>query len=159
KHRRHDGAARPAARGSRAADDERPAFDGRIRREVSTGGVPTGIARAEIAARRGRGQEMSYFEVAVIGAGPSGLSCAAQAAELGMSHVLLEAEDHPAHTIYRYQKGKHVMAEPNVLPLRSPLTFTAGKREAVLGAWGDEIRQYRVNVKYRSAVTAISGGK
>jgi CRP-like cAMP-binding protein/thioredoxin reductase len=51
------------------------------------------------------------------------------------------------------------MAEPNVLPLRSPLTFTAGKREAVLGAWGDEIRQYRVNVKYRSAVTAISGGK
>ncbi|HYL17369.1 MAG TPA: cyclic nucleotide-binding domain-containing protein [Burkholderiales bacterium] len=102
---------------------------------------------------------MNQFEIAVIGAGPSGLSCAAHAAELGLSHVLLEAEDHPAHTIYRYQKGKHVMAEPNVLPLRSPLTFTAGKREAVLDTWDGELRKYRVNIRYGSAVTSISGSK
>ena len=43
--------------------------------------------------------------------------------------MLLEAEDHPSNTIYKYQKGKHVMAEPQVLPLRSPLTFGAGKRD------------------------------
>ncbi len=49
--------------------------------------------------------------------------------ELGVSHVLLEAERHPADTIYKYQKGKHVMAEPAVLPLRSPLSFAAGTRE------------------------------
>ena len=35
-----------------------------------------------------------------------------RAAELGVSHVLLEAERHPADTIYKYQKGKYVMAEP-----------------------------------------------
>ena len=49
--------------------------------------------------------------IAIVGSGPSGLSCAAHAAELNISHVLLEAEGHPSHTIYRYQKGKHVMAE------------------------------------------------
>jgi len=27
------------------------------------------------------------------------------------------------------------MVEPNVLPLRSPLTFLAGTREQILGAW------------------------
>lgn len=97
--------------------------------------------------------------IAIVGSGPSGLSCAAHAAELGVSHVLIEAEDHASHTIYRYQKGKHVMAEPGILPLRSPITFVAGKREAVLGKWDEEVQKYKVNVKYRSTVTAISGSK
>ena len=37
-----------------------------------------------------------------------------------------------ANTIQKYQKGKHVMAEPGILPLRSPIAFEAGKREAIL---------------------------
>ncbi len=73
--------------------------------------------------------------------GPIGLSAAAHAAELGESHVLLEAEHHAADTIYKYQKGKYVMAEPSVLPLRSPMSFAAGTREAVLGAWDDRDRE------------------
>ena len=52
------------------------------------------------------------FEIAIVGSGPSGLSAAAHAAELGVAHVLLESERHPADTIYKYQKGKYVMAEP-----------------------------------------------
>ena len=67
--------------------------------------------------------------IAIIGSGPSGLSCAAHAASRKISHVLLEAESHASHTIYRYQKGKHVMAEPAILPLRSDLSFAAGRRE------------------------------
>ena len=54
------------------------------------------------------------FKIAIIGSGPSGLSAAAHAAELGVSHVLLEAEKQAANTIYKYQKGKHVMAEPEI---------------------------------------------
>ena len=95
--------------------------------------------------------------IAVIGSGPSGLSCAAHAAELGISHVLLEAEEHASDTIYRYQKGKHVMAEPAILPLRSPMTFLAAKREEVLGKWNAELDRYKVDIRYRSAVTAITG--
>jgi CRP-like cAMP-binding protein/Fe-S-cluster-containing hydrogenase component 2/thioredoxin reductase len=97
------------------------------------------------------------FKIAVIGAGPSGLSCAAHAAELGVSHVLLEAEQHPSHTIYQYQKGKHVMAEPGVLPLRSPMSFAAGKREDILALWDKEIEKYKVNLRLGARVTAISG--
>ena len=97
--------------------------------------------------------------IAIIGSGPSGLSCAAHAAELNVPHVLLEAEEHPSHTIFRYQKGKHVMAEPGILPLRSPITFAAGKREAILGTWDEDLAKYKVSIKYRSAVTAITGAK
>ena len=98
-------------------------------------------------------------KIAIIGSGPGGLSCAAHAAELGVPHVLLEAEDHASHTIYRYQKGKHVMNEPGILPLRSPMSFTAGKREVVLGQWDKELDKYKVNIKYRSAVKSITGAK
>ena len=65
-------------------------------------------------------------KIAIVGSGPSGLSAAAHAAELGIPHVLLESEKHARDTIYKYQKGKHVMAEPSVLPLRSPMSFGAG---------------------------------
>ena len=64
-------------------------------------------------------------KIAVVGAGPGGLSAAAHAAELGVSHVLLEKTPKHADTIQKYQKGKHVMAEPNVLPLQ-PRALRAG---------------------------------
>jgi CRP-like cAMP-binding protein/Fe-S-cluster-containing hydrogenase component 2/thioredoxin reductase len=97
------------------------------------------------------------FKIAIIGSGPSGLSAAAHAAELGVSHILLEAEQHPADTIYKYQKGKYVMAEPSVLPLRSPMTFAAGTREQILGTWDQELAKYAVNMRHGAGVTAISG--
>jgi CRP-like cAMP-binding protein/thioredoxin reductase/Fe-S-cluster-containing hydrogenase component 2 len=95
------------------------------------------------------------FKIAVVGSGPAGLSAAAHAAEKGVSHVLLEAEPHLSNTIFLYQKGKHVMDEPGILPLRSPLKFTAGTREEVLGAWDSGIVKSKSNVYYQNEVTAI----
>jgi CRP-like cAMP-binding protein/thioredoxin reductase/Pyruvate/2-oxoacid:ferredoxin oxidoreductase delta subunit len=97
--------------------------------------------------------------IAIVGSGPAGLSCAARAAHHGLSHVLLEAEAQPSNTIFRYQKGKHVMAEPAVLPLRSALSFAPGRREAVLAKWREEIEHYKINVRYRAPVTRITGTK
>jgi CRP-like cAMP-binding protein/thioredoxin reductase/Fe-S-cluster-containing hydrogenase component 2 len=99
------------------------------------------------------------FKIAIIGSGPAGLSAAGHAAELKIPHILLEAEQHAADTIYKYQKGKHVMAEPGVLPLRSPMTFTAGSRESIIGAWDEELKKYNVNIRYGAQVTGITGGK
>jgi len=99
------------------------------------------------------------FKIVIVGAGPSGLSAAGRAAELGVKHVLLEATRHPADTIYKYQKGKHVMAEPNVLPLRSPMSFGAGAREKVLETWDKELAKLKVNIRYGAQVTSIKGQK
>ncbi|MDR3418045.1 MAG: cyclic nucleotide-binding domain-containing protein [Nevskia sp.] len=95
----------------------------------------------------------------MIGSGPAGLSAAAHAAELGLSHVLLEAEDHLSNTIYRYQKGKYVMAEPSILPLRSPVSFAAGKREQILDTWNKECAGHKTNVRHRAEVTGVSGSR
>jgi Fe-S-cluster-containing hydrogenase component 2/thioredoxin reductase/CRP-like cAMP-binding protein len=97
------------------------------------------------------------FELAVVGAGPGGLSAAARAAEQGMSHVLLESAQKHANTVQQYQHHKHVMAEPSVLPLRSDVAFAAGRREEILDAWRRAIEASRINVRYRSEVTGIEG--
>ena len=62
----------------------------------------------------------------------AGGAAAAPAAERGLSYVLLERTDHLADTIHCYQKRKHVMAEPSVIPMRGELPFAAGPREAIL---------------------------
>lgn len=74
-----------------------------------------------------------------------------------MAHVLLEKTDHLSDTIFRYQKGKHVMATPSQLVLRSDFDFDAGKREKILQTWNDQAASQNVQVRYRSEVTAISG--
>jgi len=110
------------------------------------------------------------YQIAIVGAGPAGLSAAARAAERDRraqrdgkgstpSYVLLEAFNAHAKTIQRYQKGKHVMAEPGFLDLRSDHEFAAGSRERVLTGWGDGLKRGGVNIRYGAEVRRISGAK
>ena len=100
---------------------------------------------------------MTTYRIAIVGSGPAGLSAAAHAAKLGLSHILLEKTDHLSDTIYKYQKGMHVMATPSQLVLRSPLDFEAGKREVILGTWNEQTAAAGVNVKHGAEVKSIVG--
>lgn len=95
------------------------------------------------------------FDIAIVGSGPAGLSAAARAQQLGCRYVLLEAEGHASDTIYKYQKGKHVMAEPGILPLRSGMPFEAGKRETILGHWDSQLASQQINIQYHKKVAQI----
>ena len=97
------------------------------------------------------------YKIAIVGSGPAGLSAAARAAQLGIDHVLLEKTDHLSDTIYKYQKGKHVMATPAQLVLRSDFDFDAGKREDVLGTWDRQAEEQGVTVLKNAEVKAITG--
>jgi CRP-like cAMP-binding protein/thioredoxin reductase/Fe-S-cluster-containing hydrogenase component 2 len=99
------------------------------------------------------------YRIAIVGSGPAGLSAAGRAAELGISHVLLEKTDHLSDTIYKYQKGKHVMATPSQLVLRSDFDFDAGKREKILGTWDEQAAAKKINVKLKAEVKSIVGSK
>src|ERR1700753_1246055 len=95
--------------------------------------------------------------IAIVGSGASGPSAAAHAAAKGVSHVLLEKTDHLSDTIFRYQKGKHVMATPAQLVLRSDCDFEAGKPEAILEQWNAAASAAAVKVRYKAEAKAISG--
>ncbi len=97
------------------------------------------------------------FKIAIIGSGPAGLSAAGHCAKLGIPHILLESQDHVADTIYKYQKGKHVMAEPAVLGLRSPVSFAAGSRESILNQWNLEVTSLGVQIQHHAEVVGVTG--
>lgn len=99
------------------------------------------------------------FQIAIIGSGPAGLSAGARAAQRGLDHVVLERQDRYAETIQKYQRGKFVMATPDILPLRSDISFAAGSREHILDTWGREIAQHSVTIRYGSEVTRLAGQK
>ncbi|MCC7394083.1 MAG: cyclic nucleotide-binding domain-containing protein [Sphingomonadaceae bacterium] len=97
------------------------------------------------------------FDIIIVGSGPAGLSAAGRAAARGLSYILLEKTDHLSDTIFKYQKGKHIMATPVQLELRSDVAFDAGKREAILGEW--DTAGAALNLAYKADVSAITGEK
>ena len=76
------------------------------------------------------------YDLIVIGAGPAGLSAASRAQQNGMSVMVIEKGE-LANTIFDYQKGKHVMAEPPMIPLRSDVPFEPDTREGLLKKWSE----------------------
>ena len=95
------------------------------------------------------------FDLVIVGAGPAGLSAAARAQARDLDHVLLERTDHLADTVFRYLRGKPVMAEPSPIPLRSDIPFEAGRREEVLEAWERAAESRKLQVRYGCEVTAL----
>ena len=108
-------------------------------------------------------QSAADFEVAIVGSGPAGLSAAgraqfhdAQSGAANPSYILLEGFHAPSKTIQQYQKGKHVMAEPGFLDLRSDFDFQAGTRESILGEWEGSLQAQGVNIRYGADVTKVT---
>lgn len=99
-------------------------------RAVSTSRVPT---------------MSTHIEIAIIGAGPAGISAATNAVVRNRSHILFEKGE-IANTIYDYQLHKHVMAEPGRLPLRAHARFEAGSREKVLAEYAEDLARHKVNL-------------
>jgi len=96
-------------------------------------------------------------DLAILGSGPAGMSAAARAAQRGISHVLIEKTDHLSDTIFKYQKGKHIMATPQQLVLRSDVAFEAGKRETILGVWDKDVARHKVSLALRADVRSVAG--
>ncbi|MEM9062354.1 MAG: NAD(P)-binding domain-containing protein [Pseudomonadota bacterium] len=100
---------------------------------------------------------MTTYKVAIVGSGPAGISAATRAASMGMSHVLLERAQQLSNTIFKYQKGKYIMATPDALPVRAGVEFQADSRENLLANWTARVNELGVNVRYGADVTGVEG--
>jgi CRP-like cAMP-binding protein/Fe-S-cluster-containing dehydrogenase component/thioredoxin reductase len=97
------------------------------------------------------------YEIAIVGAGPAGMAAAIQAASENIPHILLERAE-VANTIYKYGKGKHVMAEPSSVPLHEHLemSFEATSREIVLDRWAKNLSEAGVNMERAPGVELMN---
>jgi Fe-S-cluster-containing dehydrogenase component/thioredoxin reductase len=90
------------------------------------------------------------------------MAAAIQAAHEGLSHIFLERAE-IANTIYKYSKGKHVMAEPSAVLLheRLAMQFEATARETVLERWAGNLAAAGVNMERSPGceLMSVSGKK
>src|SRR5437879_52623 len=100
-------------------------------------------------------EDLSMYDLIVIGAGPAGLSAACRAQQNGMKALVFEKGE-LANTIFDYQKGKHVMAEPSMIPLRSDVPFEADTREGLLKKWSEAAHAVGVQIQRPEEVKAIT---
>jgi len=88
----------------------------------------------------------NVYDVAIVGAGPAGLSASLAAHQHGLRYLTLE-QGEIAATIRQYPRQKFLMAEPIDLPLYGTLYVADGTKEALLSVWETIVHNTGVRVQ------------
>lgn len=94
------------------------------------------------------------YDIAIIGAGPAGLSASLAAQQHGLRYITLE-QGEIASTIRQYPRQKFLMAEPIEIPLYGNLYVGDGTKEALLSVWETIIANTGVKVNTNECVKSI----
>lgn len=94
------------------------------------------------------------FDVAIIGAGPAGLSASLTAQQYGLRYLTLE-QGEIASTIRQYPRQKFLMAEPLEIPLYGSLYVGDGTKEALLEVWESIIKNTGVQIHTNERLESV----
>ncbi|MCB9529285.1 MAG: FHA domain-containing protein [Myxococcales bacterium] len=94
-------------------------------------------------------------DIAIVGAGPAGLSAAMTAAEVGLRALVLERGDDFAPNIRAFHKGKKVQHQPASVRAIGTLWMRECTREELLEAWGRQLGNVKLDLRFRHTVTRI----
>ncbi len=95
------------------------------------------------------------LDLAIVGAGPSGLSAALSAVEHKLSYVVLEQENDFGGTIFQYPRRKLTHTQPVELPLYGTLKRDEYTKEELLELLSGLIDQHRIELRLGERVMAI----
>lgn len=94
------------------------------------------------------------YDVAIVGAGPAGLSASLTALQYNLRYLTLE-QGEIASTIRQYPRQKFLMAEPLEIPLYGSLYVGDGTKEALLEVWESIIRNTGVQIQTNEGLVSI----
>jgi thioredoxin reductase (NADPH) len=93
-------------------------------------------------------------DVAIVGAGPAGLSASLRAVERGLSYVTLEAEE-LGGTVAKYPRQKLVLTSPVEFPTQGLFRKLELTKEELLDFWARAVRKAGLKVRTREPVEMI----
>jgi thioredoxin reductase len=96
------------------------------------------------------------YDIAVVGAGPAGLTAAAFARERGLRSVLLEQEPDLGGTILHYPRRKLVLVQALEIPFLGSLKEGAYAKEDLLETFQDLGRRARLDVRFGAKVEGVA---
>lgn len=94
------------------------------------------------------------FDVAIVGAGPAGLSASLSAHQNELKYLTLEAGE-IASTIRQYPRQKFLMAEPIDIPLYGSLYVADGTKEALLAVWETIVKNTGVRINTNERLQSV----
>jgi thioredoxin reductase (NADPH) len=94
------------------------------------------------------------IDVAIVGAGPSGIAASLAAKERGYSYLTLE-QDSLGGTVASFPRRKLVMTAPAMLPLVGKVKFTETTKEALLEFWQKVERDTQLHVNYGERLEGV----
>jgi thioredoxin reductase/Pyruvate/2-oxoacid:ferredoxin oxidoreductase delta subunit len=125
-----------------------------VKNAVSHGRKVVDRIAQRAAGARGQGTG-DIYDIAVVGAGPAGLTAAALARERGLSSVLLEQEPDLGGTILHYPRRKLVLVQALEIPFLGTLREGEYPKEDLLETFQDLTRRARLNVRFGAKVTGV----
>jgi len=124
---------------------------GLIRNAVTQGWEATEYIRESLA----DGGEASC-DLAIVGAGPAGLSASLKAMELGLSFTCFEQED-IGGTILTYPRRKLIMTQPMEIPLYGKVKKREMLKEELLDLWQEVISRNGLSINTMEKIETIGG--
>ncbi len=109
------------------------------------------------ARKRGPSSDPNVLDLCIVGAGPSGISAALRAQELGGRYAVLE-QGNVAESIRSFPRGKLVFDQPLELPLTGKLWLKESSKEELLLHWMRIVRREKLAVREGERVTGIERG-
>ncbi len=107
-------------------------------------------------AARARAAGGDAYDIAIIGAGPAGLTAAALARERGLSAVLLEQEPDLGGTILHYPRRKLVLVQALEVPFLGALKEGEYEKEDLLATFQELTQRAQLNIRFGAKVTAVT---
>jgi thioredoxin reductase/Pyruvate/2-oxoacid:ferredoxin oxidoreductase delta subunit len=95
------------------------------------------------------------IDVAIVGAGPSGIAATLAAKERGFRYLTIE-QDSLGGTVASFPRRKLVMTAPATLPLVGKVKFTETTKEALLGFWQKVERDTGIEINYGERLEKVS---
>lgn len=117
--------------------------------------VRQGTQVIETIAARPQSTSDDVYDVAIIGAGPSGFTAGLKALEQKMRYIILEQND-IGGTVLQYPRAKVVLTSPVELPLWGKVKLMETRKEALLELWTNVMQKTGLKVRTGEKVSDIA---
>jgi thioredoxin reductase (NADPH) len=95
------------------------------------------------------------YDLAIVGAGPAGISATLQAKKLGLRTITLE-QDTLGGTVFSFPRSKIVMTSPMDLPLHGKVKLTETKKSELLDLWTSVLSTHSLSITEQAKVESIT---
>ncbi len=96
----------------------------------------------------------NVIDIAIIGAGPAGISATLEAKKQGLSTITLE-QDSLGGTVFTFPRAKIVMTSPMNLPLYGKVKLFDTSKDELLHLWKEVIEKHDLEIKENTKVESI----